>query len=292
MEAIKEYKINLAKKRKNRVQGQEARKKKKQNTESIIYPGQDIVLSQKRSKVKANIVNHLDGSLLYEGDNMVAIDLANIPKQKSPRLETSGNASPRVRKQSPNPNRIISIGEEVDITPRELQKKRIIKKSQTPMMNGKKVTYFDRPATKDQISIREKAARKMQKPINSLHSHRDQQKRHFTPVRGVRGVRASSNNQQLPNYYSNQRVQAIASKPRMARPMSKESIHSMASITQSEVSRRLNSKMDNNKKLMMLDSHNFSMLQDPRNAYNNSLYQPEGYSTDHKAELNRYFEFS
>ena len=59
-----------------------------------------------------------------------------------------------------------------------------------------------------------------------------------------------------------------------------------------EVARMLHKNRTNSNKMLMLDSFHMKKLKDPKNAANKNYYQPEGYSTDHKADLNRYFEFS
>jgi hypothetical protein len=47
--------------------------------------------------------------------------------------------------------------------------------------------------------------------------------------------------------------------------------------------RKMTSKEKREK--MCLDKNHLALLQDPKNLRDNSLYTPEGYSTDHKKDL-------
>lgn len=40
----------------------------------------------------------------------------------------------------------------------------------------------------------------------------------------------------------------------------------------------------------MVDHNHLSQLKNPKNVRKVKLYQPEGYSTDHRADLHNYFE--
>lgn len=61
-------------------------------------------------------------------------------------------------------------------------------------------------------------------------------------------------------------------------------------LTESEQSRRKKDNIKNKHKVMLLDPTHMKLLRKKENYKRKELYQPEGYSTDHKEELARLFE--
>jgi hypothetical protein len=57
---------------------------------------------------------------------------------------------------------------------------------------------------------------------------------------------------------------------------------------QSEIGRIRDRNGRNSSKKMMLDQRHLALLKDPENIRNVSLFTPEGYSTDHKRDLENF----
>ena len=70
--------------------------------------------------------------------------------------------------------------------------------------------------------------------------------------------------------------------------MSGRSRRSNRSNAQSEISRMNNRDGRNNRQKMNLDQRHLALLKDPDNIRNVSLFTPEGYSTDHKRDLDNF----